>query len=157
MKKFCLKKKYILYGYLRKLFNIRTECASIFRSRILNYFGFRMRLQIVFRSILHTFPPIASQLVNRQFFEERPSLLGLALTPFPFALTVRYLGIRGRLADAASGGSLPNRIQLENHIVIFKILLFTDFKRDNIIYLIAFAFEENNSPSSFFNYHMKLC
>lgn len=88
-----------------------------------------MRLQIVLRPILHTFPPIASQLVDRQFFEERPSLLGLALTSFPFALTVRYLGIRGRLADAASGGSLPNRIRLENHIVT--ILLFTDSKNNS--------------------------
>lgn len=86
-----------------------------------------MSLQIILRSILHAFSPITSQLVHCQFFEKRPSLLGLALAPFSLALSVRYLGIRGRLADAAGGGSLSKCSRFGKWHRLTAIL-FTNFK-----------------------------
>lgn len=106
-KEFC--KNVISCRYLRSL-DSYTEGALIFRRGILDdqRQQFWIRLEIVFWLIMYASSPIASQFVDRQSFEERPSLLDLALARFTLApFAARYLGIRGGLADAAGGGSLP--------------------------------------------------
>lgn len=100
--------------YLGRFLDNYTEGALILRRGILDDSHrrrFWVRLEIVLRPIVHASSPIAGQFVDRQSFEERPSLLDLALARFTFApFTTRYLGIRGGAADAAGGGGpLPVR------------------------------------------------